>query len=108
LFVLGASLTDREIFEVWRTVWRISYISKEEEDARFRIFQKAIVDKPLTPDHLNRNLDNYADRTKLEFKQLFPSMPTRFKPRIFKSDLQIWVWVAEHYRQLQSDSTDED
>jgi hypothetical protein len=29
-----ASFTNREIFDMWRAMWEITYISQEEEDAR--------------------------------------------------------------------------
>ncbi|MCI34523.1 hypothetical protein A2U01_0055743, partial [Trifolium medium] len=39
-----ASLTKREIFDMWRTMWGKTYSSQKKEDDRFLIFEKAIVD----------------------------------------------------------------
>ncbi|WJX91189.1 hypothetical protein P8452_73003 [Trifolium repens] len=58
-----ANLTDHEIFEMWRTLWSIAYVSKEEEAVRFLIFQKAIVDQPRTSyEYHQKNLPGFADR----------------------------------------------
>jgi hypothetical protein len=89
-----ASLTDHEIFEMWRTLWSISYVSKEEEAARFLIFQKAIVDH-------QKNLPGFADRTKQEFTQIFRCPDPDHPPLnafIFKSDIKDWAELAESFR----------
>ncbi|KAK2411995.1 hypothetical protein QL285_047227 [Trifolium repens] len=80
-----ASFTNREIFDIWRAMWQITYISKEEEDARFRIFEKSIIDEPRNQEEGHRTLTFFADRTNKEFKRIYHRRGFRFNKFVFKS-----------------------
>ncbi|MCI63423.1 hypothetical protein A2U01_0084680, partial [Trifolium medium] len=56
---------------MWRTVWGQPYSSKKIEDERFRIFEKAIVDRPTTRYELDYNYPSFADRTEEELDEIF-------------------------------------
>jgi hypothetical protein len=66
-------------------MWQITYISKEEEDARFRIFEKSIIDETRNQEEGHRTLTFFADRTNKEFKRIYHRRGFRFNKFVFKS-----------------------
>ncbi|MCI15228.1 hypothetical protein A2U01_0036364, partial [Trifolium medium] len=93
-----ASLTDREIFDMWKVMnygTTKAYPSKKQNRRRFRHFQKNIRDKPQTQDEARFNLQIYADRSDDELEKLPCYSGQRPNTLIFKSDIKNWPMFAE-------------
>jgi hypothetical protein len=92
-----ASLTDREIFEMWLVMWGglKRYETESEKDDRFLHFQQNIVDKPKTEYDIPNNLTFYADQSKGELVQHFSEFNPETNAFIFKSDIKYWPMLAE-------------
>jgi hypothetical protein len=83
---------------MWRAMWEITYISQEEEDARFCIFEKSIFDEPRNQEEGHGTLTFFADRTKKEFNRIFYRRHNRFNKFVFKSQ------IGQHLASLAKNS----
>jgi hypothetical protein len=79
LFVL-LFYSDRELFDKWCKVWRAVYLTDDEKEYRFHIFQKALK-PPIPEEERGMNYSGLADQTEKELNGLQAYM--------FKADIEM-------------------
>ncbi|PNX67675.1 hypothetical protein L195_g055753, partial [Trifolium pratense] len=88
-----ASLTDREIFDMWLAMMGgKTYPDKQEEDKAYINFQQNIREEPADQDEYTYNRLSLADQSKEEIAKKFrkTGKPDRYNGYAFKSNIEKW------------------